>query len=188
MNQLTAPSVFRKFSQLICTAASVVSMSLAVFPSTAQAAGADGNFRVTSGKGSITINGDTQQIPKSVFNEVIKDQSSAMVVRGQKLKINRNVAGDIVKALADEGVFTDAKTTGPSSTTLKPVGNYFTGKNLQPIVTKLSGVYKGDKISVTAKTNVSAKVVGKTLTLTTRFSATDGENGFSGVITLVGKR
>ena len=90
MCQSTAPSVFRKLSQLICTAVSVVSMSLAVFPAIAQAAGADGNFRVVSGKGSFSANGETRKIPQSTFNEIVKGQVAAMVVKDQKLKINRN--------------------------------------------------------------------------------------------------
>ena len=112
-----------------------------------------------------------------------------MVVRDQKLKINRNLAASFFQSLAQEqGITVRPKVTGPSFITLMPVGNDFTGKTSNPIVAKLSGSDDGEKFSVIVKTNVSAVVKGDTLTLTTRFTATDGSDKITGVITLVGVR
>lgn len=189
MCQSTAPSVFRKLSQVICTAVSVVSMSLAVFPAIAQAAGADGNFRVVSGKGSFSANGETRKIPQSTFNEIVKGQVAAMVVKDQKLKINRNMSAAFFQSFAQEsGVKINPNVTGPSSITLVPTGNYFAGKTVRPIITKFSGTDEGEKFSVTVKTDVNAVAKGNTLTITTRFTARDGSDTISGVITLVGMR
>ena len=189
MIQLTPSTLLGKFSRLICTATSVLGISLAALPSTTQAAGADGNYRVTSGKGSISINGKTQKIPKSVFDEITADQSAAMVVKSQKIRIERTLSASIFQSIAEEsGVTLRAKITGPSSITLRPVGTSFTGKTANPIITKLTGVYRDEKVSATVKTNVSATVKANTLTLTTRFAAKIEGDNVSGVITLVGTR
>jgi hypothetical protein len=187
--QLTPPTILGKLSRLICMATSVLGISLTALPTTTLAAGADGNYRVTAGKGSISINGRTETIPKSVFDEITADQSNAMVVKGQKIKFNRNLSASIFQSLAEEsGITLRAKITGPSSITLKPVGSAFIGKTASPIITKLTGVYRDEKVSATVKTNVDATVKANTLTLTTRFVAKLGGDKVSGVITLVGSR
>lgn len=189
MIQVTTPSTSGKFCQLLCTAASVLAICLVAFPGIAHAVGADGTYRVTGGKGSFSSGGETRKIPKSVFNEITKGQSAAMVVRDQKLKINRNMAASFFQSLAQEqGVTVRPKVTGPSSITLLPAGSYFTGKTSSPILAKLSITDDGEKFSVIVKTNVSAVAKGDTLTLTTRFTATDGSDKVNGVITLVGVR
>lgn len=113
-----------------------------------------------------------------------------MVVRDQKLKINRNMATSFFQSFAlDQGFTVRSKVTGPSAITLTPAGSGFAGKTTGPIVVKLSGTDDdGEKFSVIVRTNVSAVTKGDTLTLTTRFTATDGSNKGSGVITLVGVR
>ena len=189
MIQPTTLSIGGKFCQLLCTAASVLAICLVAFPSIAHAVGADGTYRVTGGKGSFSSGGETRKIPPAVFNKITKGQSAAMVVRDQKLKINRNLAASFFQSLAqDQGITVRPKVTGPSFITLMPVGNDFTGKTSSPIVAKLSGSDDGEKFSVIVKTNVSAVVKGDTLTLTTRFIATDGSDKITGVITLVGVR
>lgn len=189
MIQLTSPTILSRFSRLICAATSVLGISLAALPSTSLAAGADGNYRVTGGKGSISINGQMQKIPKSVFNQITAEQAAGLVVKNQKIKVNRNLSAAFIQSLAKESDITlRAKVTGPSSITLAPAGSSFAGKTVRPIIAKLTGVDAGEKISVTVTTNVDATVKASTLTLTTRFSATDGSDEISGVITLVGTR
>lgn len=186
---LSLSSRIVKLSRLAFTAVSLSVVSLAASPSTAQVVGADGNYRVTGGSGSLSSGGETRKIPKSVFNTIIKEQSGGIVVKNQKLKINRDMAALLLQSIAgNSSVITTSKVTGPSSITLVPTGSFFTGKTLQPIVAKFSGKDGGEKFSVTVKTYANATVKADAVTLTTRFSATDGSDQVSGIITLVGKR
>ena len=186
---LSLSSRLVKLSQLAVTAVSMSVISLAVLPSTAQAAGADGIYRVTGGRGSLSSGGMTRPIPKSVFAQITKDQAAGIVVKNQKVKINRNIAAALLQSLAgDSAGNVDLKVTGPSSITLVATGDYFTGKTLQPIVAKFSGESDGETFSVTVKSNVNVAIKGDSVTLTTRFTATDGSEQLSGVITLTGKR
>jgi hypothetical protein len=170
-------------------AVSMSVIALAAVPSTALAVGVDGIYRVTGGSGSLSSDGQTKKIPKSVFDQITQDQSAGIVVKNQKLKINRMMTAALFQSLAAEsGVTIDPKVTGPSSITLVATGGYFAGKTLQPIVTKFSGNDHGEKFSVTAKTYINVAVKGNSLTLTTRFAAVDGADKISGTITLVGRR
>ena len=182
-------SRFVKLSQLVLTAVSASVISLAAVPSTSLAAGADGSYRVTGGSGSFTAGGETAKIPKSLFSEIAKNQAAGIVVQNQKIKINRQMTEALFKSLAqDSGITIHPKVTGPSYFTFVPAGDHFAGKTLQPIVTKFSGFEDGEKFSVTVKTYVSATVKGDSLTLVTRFTATDGADKLSGTITLLGRR
>ena len=185
---LAISSRLAKFGRLIIAAISASVISLAAAPSTSHAAGADGVYRVTGGRGSFTGGGETVKIPKSVFNEITKEQSAGIVVKNQKIVINRKMTAALFKSLAEEsGITINPKVTGPSSITLTSDGGHFSGKTSRPIITKFVGFEDGEKFSVTVKTQVSASVKGDSLTLVTRFTATDGSDEFSGAITLLGK-
>ena len=178
-----------KLTRFILAAISVSVISLAALPSTSLAAGADGVYRVTGGKGSFTGGGETSKIPKSVFNEIAKEQTAGIVVLNHKIMVNRKMTAALFKSLAeDSGITIHPKVKGPSSLTLVPDGDHFTGKTLQPIITKFSGFDEGEKFSVTLKTYITVTVKGDSLTLVTRFSGGDGSDKVSGTITLFGKR
>lgn len=190
--QTISPSISSRlvnFSRLILTAISASVISLAAAPSTSHAAGADGVYRVTGGSGSFSGGGETVKIPKSVFSEIAKEQTAGIVVLNQKIMVNRKLTAALFKSLAeDSGITIHPKVTGPSSLKLVPDGDHFTGKTLQPIITKFSGFDDGEKFSVALKTYINVMVKGDSLTLVTRFSGTDGTDKISGTITLFGKR
>ncbi len=189
MKTSTTPSVsrFSKFAR-ICLVACVSLVTLAAAPR-AVAAAPNGAYKITGGTGSLTSEGFTIPIPKRFFQELAK-QGGEIVVKNNKLQINRYTTAEVFEVILPGvgSILEEIKVTGPSSITLAPSGETFTGKTSQPILTTLIGV-DGDDEDFTVKltTNVTATVTGERITVTLRFSGGDKNAQLSGKITLRGK-
>ncbi len=180
-------SRFSKFAR-VCLAISGLLITLAAAPR-AVAAAPNGAYELIGGKGSLSSEGKTITIPKLVFQEIV-GQGGAIVIRNNKLQLNRNLTGDFFKVfLQTVGTkITKIKSTGPTSITLVASGESFTGRTTQPIRTTLTGTDdEGDSFNVSLTINVSVTVSGDRITVTTRFSGGDENEQISGNITLRGK-
>lgn len=175
--------------QWVCTVFIVSAISLAAVPSNALAAGADGVYKVTGSEGTITIGSDILDIPKKALNKATQGQTAVIVIKKQKIMLNRNATAILLKQIFGKAKFTmNPKVKGPMSLTLVPTEGGYTGKTSTPITSKITVTDEGRKIALTIKTDVAAVVQGGSITLTTTFTASDGTNSVPGKITVTAKR
>jgi hypothetical protein len=155
----------------------------------AVAAVPNGNYKLSGGRGSLSSGGKTIVIPQSFMRE-LANQSGMIVVRNNRLLINRNGTAEVLRSILS-GVGTrirSVKVTGPTFVPLRGSGQRYTGKTNTPIRTQMKGIDDtGDAFTVNLITHISATINGRQVTLTTRFSGGDSEAQVVGNITLIGK-
>lgn len=150
----------------------------------------NGNYNISGGRGSLSSDGQTIVIPSRFLKE-IGNQGGVIVVRKNRLLINRNGTADVLRAIL-AGVGTriqSVKVTGPAFVQLSRSGPGFAGKTKVPIKTQMKGIDdSGDPFTVNLTTYVTATVMGRNIRLNTRFAGGNSEARVEGNITLNGAK
>lgn len=132
----------------------------------AQAGAADGEYAFVSASGSLTVGGDTLELPQDVLQDIGAIQNGKIVIINNKIQLNRKAAARIINGIGKEfGIEFDITITGPTSLKLKKSGKSYTGSTTEPVVVKFSTTFEGQDFSGTIKTDFVAKVKGNQLTL-----------------------
>ncbi len=177
-----------RLGQILLATLSVSVFSLAASPLT-HAAKVDGKYEVKSATGSVTFNGDEVDIPKSIVKRIAGVANGDITIQDDTLRLKKKAAIRFAEEIADElDLDIEASVTGPSSVTLEKSGKAYTGQTSRPIVTSFEADAFGVDISGKLKTQVSARVRGKTLTIVVRFGGSGAGSDVSGRVTIVAKR
>ncbi len=134
----------------------------------ALAGGADGEYLLTSISGTITMAGETEEIPQDLVQQFANLQSGGIVVKNNKINIDRKIAVRLINKLAKEyGADVDYDLSGPTSLKLNKHGKIFTGSTSKPVEVsfKISHPSIDQVIKGSLKTDFDARVKGKVLTL-----------------------
>ncbi|MEO5913489.1 MAG: hypothetical protein ABIS50_04600 [Luteolibacter sp.] len=176
------------FGRALLVTSCVSLVSFAAVPQ-ALAAGADGEYKFTSIKGSLELVGGDANPPLSVVKKLAGVVNGNFTIQNNTLKFNRNATVDIVKNLTDDPKFTlTSKVTGPTSLVLTKSGSTYGGELARPIVIKFEANFNDQDLSGKLITDVAATVDGKKLKLVISFSGNMEGGPFSGQLILIGKR
>lgn len=155
----------------------------------ALAAEANGTYAFKSASGSLKVDGDTIDVPKSLVKKLAGFTNGKVTIQNNTLKLKKNTAAQIVEEVGDDLlVDIEASVSGPNTVVLSESGNNYAGKTAKPIVASIEGDVFGLDFSGELITRVSATVKGDTLTVVIRFTGEVGNEDFSGKLTVVGKR
>jgi hypothetical protein len=131
----------------------------------AQAAGADGSYRLTRVSGTFVANGQTVDVPTNILsNAMLRD--GRIIVKDNKLPIYRAKWGNLFDEFTYAGFTGSLRVTGPSNLVFNRVDGAFVGQTTQPVKLVMSGEYMGTPISMSMSMTFKAKVVGDTMTIT----------------------
>ncbi len=181
------PSRFAKVSRILL-ATLCVSLVSAAAPS-ALAAIPNGVYQFTSSTGSVKFDGNTISLPQSAVKRIAGVLNGEITVRNKTLDLNKNATKKIVYELGNDLNFdATASVTGPNSITLVKEGSIYIGSTEGRIVTSFEGNFHGETFSGELRTDLTAKVEGKILRLTIKFSGETLGSGFSGKLVIVAKR
>lgn len=168
---------------LIAACASLVSLS------PVRAAGADGEYKFVTASGSATVAGETVELDDEILQQLGGLQNGKIVIKNNKLQLNRKAAQKLINQLAEEfGITVETTITGPTHVPLKKNGKAYTGSTAKPLVLEFSAVFEGQQISGNIKTFFDVKVKGKNLTLNVDVSGTALGGNLSGDITVKCKK
>lgn len=134
----------------------------------ALAGGADGEYMFTSATGTITANGETQELPQDLIQQFTATQTGGIVIKNNKLSLDRAALVKLIKKLTKEyGAEVDYKISGPTSIKFTKHGKAFTASTSKPVAVtfaishpKLDQTIKGS-----LKSDFDARVKGRILTL-----------------------
>lgn len=134
----------------------------------ALAGGADGEYLLTSVSGTITLAGETEEIPQDIVQQFANLQNGGIVVKNNKISIDRKIAVRLINKLAKQyGADVDYDLSGPTSLKLNKNGKIFTGSTSKPVEVsfQISHPSIDQVIKGSLKADFDAKVKGKVLTL-----------------------
>lgn len=154
----------------------------------AQAAGADGSYRLTRVSGTFVANGQTIDIPNQILTNALL-KNGRIVVTDNKIPIYRTKWQTLLDEFNYLGFSGTVQVSGPSNLVLNPVDGAFVGSTTKPVKLSLSGDYNGTPISLLMKMNFRAKVIGNTMTATIPITLTAmGVVDMKGTVKIVAKR
>ncbi|MBC7979067.1 MAG: hypothetical protein H7Y36_00720 [Armatimonadetes bacterium] len=182
---------FSRFGSLGRLVMATLCVSLVSFASgpKAQAAGADGTYEFREATGSLKIDGDRFDLPKSLLKRLAGFEEGEVIIEDNTLIFKKNVTAKIVEEAADEVMAdVEVKVTGPNKVVLTKSGSTYSGSTTKPVIASFDGEIFSEDFSGELRTRVAATVEGKTLTIVIRFSGTVDDEDFSGKVTLVAKR
>lgn len=180
---------FARFGRLSLAATCVSLVSFTAAP-LAMAAAPDGSYEFKSASGSLRYDGDSVSIPKAIVKRIASVVDGEIVIKNNTLKVNKKGTVRLIEEFGDDiDVDVEASASGPTKVVLAKKGpKHFSGKTSSPIVTSFEGDVFGADFSGELRTNVTATVQKKTLTIVIKFSGeAEGEN-FSGKVTVTAKR
>ena len=181
-------SRFGSLGRLVMATLCVSLVSFAAGPKV-QAAGADGNYEFREVSGSLKIDGERFNLPKSLLKRLAGFADGEVIIENNTLTLNKHATAKIVEDVADDMMAeVDVEVTGPNKVVLSKSGTTFTGSTTKPIIASFNGEIFSEDFSGKLRTRVTATVEGKTLTIVIRFSCTVDDEDFSGKVTLVAKR
>ena len=185
--ETTAAAFFRGFGQYLLA---IVCASLVSFTSlTPASAAVDGEYRFVSAEGSISADGETIVLPQDLLKEIGAIQNGRIIIKDNKIQLNRKAAAKIIKQIGDElGIEFDITISGPTSLKLKKSGNIYIGSTTDPVVVAFETTYGGKIISGNLKTYFNAKVKSTKLTLNVPITGKALGMKFKGDLTMVCKR
>jgi hypothetical protein len=138
----------------------------------ALAAGIDGEYLFTRATGTITAGGETQELPQELVQQLAASQSGGLVIKNNKITIDRKVVVRLLNKLKKEyGATVKYKLTGPTSIKFNKHGKVFTANTSKPVVATFDITIpmpedpEPMKIKGNLKSDFDAKVKGKVLTL-----------------------
>lgn len=181
---------FARTGRLLLTASCISFVSFTAVPH-AVAAKAAGTYEVKSARGSLKLDGDSVDIPRSLVKRIAGVVDGEITVRSDNtIKLKKNGTLRILEELEDEfnGFKIEGSVRGPSTVVLEKSDHVYFGKTDGPIVTRFEAEIFGEDFDGRLKTRVSATVRGSTLTLVVRFSGGVESEDFSGKVTIVAKR
>jgi len=155
------------FAGFLMAAICAVLVSFVTTP-VALAGGPDGEYQLTSATGTITLAGQTQELPQEIVQQLSALQSGGIVVKNSQIKLDRKMLVRLINKLADQfGATVDYKLSGPTSLKLNKHGKVYSGSTSKPVaVTFDISIPDVDQaIKGNLKSDFEAKVKGKVLTL-----------------------
>lgn len=174
------PGLLRIAMAVVCaTLVSFIAPSL-------QAGAADGDYAFVSASGSLTAGGDSLELPQDVLQEIGAIQNGKIVIKNNKIQLNRKAAARIINGIGKElGIEFDITITGPTSLKLKKSGKSYVGSTSEPVVVNFAATVDEEEISGNIKTYFQAKLRGNKLTLKVPISGKFSDSKFSGELTIV---
>lgn len=155
----------------------------------AQAGAADGEYAFVSASGYLTGGGDTIELPQDVLQEIGPIQDGHMVIKNNKMQLNRKAATRIIKGIGKElGIEFETTLTGPSSLKLNKSGKVWIGSTSEPIVVTFAATVEGEEISGNLKTHFQAKLKGDKLTIKVPITGRLSGKKISGEVNIVCER
>jgi hypothetical protein len=172
--------------RVLITSLCVVAIS---FFSTAFAAAPDGTYDFVKAKGSLTIGGETIKLPQELVQGIPAISEGSAKVKKGKMKLDRNTAASIIKALGKElDTRFEISITGPKSLKLRKKGKIYKGSTTKPIVVRFSATVEGEELSGTISNDFDVKIKGKTLTMKVPLKGSLLGEKFSGKLVVKMKR
>lgn len=163
---------------------------VSVFASTtALAGGPDGEYKFVSATGFVSFGGDTREIRQEVIKEVAAIQNGKIVIKDNRLQINRKAAARIIKQIGDElRIGFETNITGPTYLKLHKTGKVYVGNSSRPVVVTFKGMVKDTKFWGRVDAGFMARVKGRTLELTIPNSGSVLGHHLDILITVIGRR
>jgi hypothetical protein len=188
LQAIPAYSRLANFGRLMVATSCVSLVSFAAVPQ-ALAAGANGDYNFTSASGSVKYDGHKINIPQALVKKIAGFTHGEITIENNTLKFDKNYTGKIVEDLGDDlDIDIEASVKGPNNVVLAKSGTVYTGKTVTPVAASFEGDFHGEDFSGKLKSNVTATVKNKTLTVVVTFSGGALGEDFSGKLTIVGKR
>ncbi len=131
----------------------------------------DGSYKFVKGSGYASFAGDRYDLDQDMIEDLgIVDRTSVRIAK-KKMKISKKAATKLVDQLSAEyGVPVEMSVSGPNSITLQKSGRSWVGKTSRPIVVSFSANYSGMDITGKLKSQISVKIRGKKMVMTTPVS------------------
>jgi hypothetical protein len=168
---------------VIALCASLVSLSPVL------AAGADGEYKFVSASGSVTAAGETIQLDDEILQQFGGLQNGNIVIKDNKLQLNRKAAQKLIKQLADEiGAAVEISISGPTSVMLKKSGKAYTGSTNKPLVLEITASLGGREVTGNIKSLFGVKVKSENLSLKVTLNGTALGGKLTGDITIKCKK
>ena len=163
---------------------------VSVFASTnALAGGPDGEYKFVSATGFVSFGGETREIRQEVVKEVAVIQNGKIVIKDNRLQINRKAAARIIKQIGDElRIGFETNITGPTYLKLHKTGKAYVGNSSRPVVVTFKGMVNDTKFWGRVDAGFMARAKGKTLELTIPISGSVLGHKLDILMTVVGKR
>lgn len=149
----------------------------------------NGEYEFTSATGSVKFDGDSINLSDSAVKKIAGVVNGTITIQNKTLQLNRNANKKVVTRLGDDlGFDATFRVSGPTSIILAKEVDTYIGRTEEPIVCAFDGDFHGESFTGVLKTDVTAKVEGKTLRLIITFSGKALGSDFSGKIVVVAKR
>lgn len=155
----------------------------------ALAGAADGDYAFVSASGNLKAGGDTLELPQDVLQEIGAIQNGKIVIKNNKIQLNRKAAARIINGIGKElGIEFETTITGPTSLKLNKSGKSYVGSTSEPVVVTFAATVDGEETSGNIKTYFQAKLKGSKLTLKVPITGKLSGSKFSGELTIVCER
>lgn len=155
----------------------------------AQAGAADGEYAFVSASGSLTGGGDTIELPQDVLQEIGPIQDGHIVIKNNKMQLNRKAALRIIKSIGKElGIEFETTISGPTSLKLNKSGKAYIGSTSEPVVVTFAATVESEEISGNLKTDFQAKLKGDKLTIRVPITGRISGKKISGELNIVCER
>jgi len=176
------------FGRVLVATSCVSLVSFATVPA-ALAGGANGTYEFKRAYGTLKYGGKSVDIPESIVRRIAGVVQGDVIIRNQKLKLNRNASARIIKNLGKDLDFSvETSVSGPASLELTKTGNSYSGETRRPIVVSFDGNFHGEDFSGELVTGVTATLDNNKLKLVITFSGDALGDDFNGKVVVIARR